>query len=44
MTDMMPNIHIQLTAMGRNESSASSMLPSEHHRKTKTMSPHAQPM
>lgn len=34
-----PSIHIQLTAMGMNEMTASSKLPNDSHRKKKTIHP-----
>ena len=42
--DIKPNIHIQLTAIGRNDNKANSMLPNENQRKKNTIKPQAQPI
>ena len=41
---MIPKIHNQLTAMGRNDSNASGRLRNEAQRKKNTMQAQAQPM
>ena len=41
---MIPKIHNQLTAMGRNDNSANGRLRNEAHRKKNTMQAQAQPM